>query len=45
MVVKRKFAVTFVTVILGLLTYTAAKNQPIPIGDSEDYWEFACGVE
>ncbi len=45
MVIKRKFAVIFVFLLLGLLTYTAIKNTPIPTGDAEDYWEFACGIE
>lgn len=25
--------------------FTAYKTVPIPTGDAEDYWEFACGVE
>jgi hypothetical protein len=45
MVIKRKLAIFFVSIILALLAHTAVKNQPIPTGDAEDYWEFACGVE
>ncbi len=30
---------------MGLLAFTAKKSIPIPTGDAEDYWEFACGVE
>lgn len=43
--IKHKYAVFFVLFLLGLLAYTAQKNVPIPTGDAEDYWEFACGVE
>ncbi len=45
MIIRRKYAIIFVAIILGLLAYTAKKSTPIPIGDAEDYWEFACGVE
>jgi hypothetical protein len=45
MAIKRKFAVVFVMMLLGLLAYTATKRAPIPTGDAEDYWEFACGIE
>ncbi len=31
--------------MLGLLTFISQKSNPIPTGDAEDYWEFACGIE
>ncbi|TAA48420.1 hypothetical protein [Corallincola spongiicola] len=30
---------------MGLLAFFSQKRIPIPTGDAEDYWEFACGVE
>jgi len=43
--IKHKYAILFVTLLLGLLVFSAQKRIPIPTGDAEDYWEFACGVE
>lgn len=45
MAIKYKYPLFFVLLLLGLLAYTAKNNAPIPTGDAEDYWEFACGVE
>lgn len=45
MEIKYKYATLLVTMLLGMLAFLAQKKTPIPIGDAEDYWEFACGVE
>ncbi len=45
MVIKRKYAVIFILLLISLLAYTATKTNPIPTGDAEEYWEFACGIE
>lgn len=42
---KRKSAIIFVFILESFLAYTAVKWPPIRIGDAEDYWEFACGIE
>jgi len=42
---RHKHAILFVVILIGLLAFTAQKTVPIPTGDAEDYWEFACGVE
>jgi len=41
---RRKSIVISLVFLFGLLAVTA-KKTPIPTGDAEDYWEFACGVE
>lgn len=32
-------------ILLGLLALAGRMRNPIPEGDAEDYWEFACGIE
>lgn len=45
MLIKRKLALLSIIFILGVLLFVASRSNPIPVGDAEDYWEFACGVE
>jgi hypothetical protein len=44
MLIKKSILLS-VLIIIGLLAYFAERMQPVPYGDAEDYWEFACGIE
>lgn len=43
--IKYKYSLISLVLLLGLLAFLAPKQIPIPTGDAEDYWEFSCGVE
>ena len=45
MFIKHKYAILFTSILIGLLVFTSQRTTPIPTGDAEDYWEFACGIE
>lgn len=45
MFIRYKYAILSSVILIGLVIYVANKRIPIPTGDAEDYWQFACGVE
>jgi len=40
-----KYAIFSTVILTSLVIYASSLKVPIPIGEAEDYWKFACGIE